>query len=193
MVAAWTIGLVVVLVTLVAALAAARRARDSRRRVEEQLAGSRREVAGLADQVARLAAEVEAGRRRSADDHGYVITTLVEAAQVGGNPAGREPRPAASAIAEALEEQAVSRLAQVDVGSRVGARVVDAGIRAVALGHGLRRALSQENRDRASAESHVARRRSRRTRRQELREARRLLRAVRAQQPSREAGSEGAA
>ena len=194
MILAWTIGLGVVVAALVAlALLAARRSRASRRVVEEQLAGSRREVADLAEQVGRLAAQVEAGRRRSAEDHGYVITTLAEAAQVSGNPEAQETGGGGSPLAEVLEEQAVSRLAQVDTSTRVGARIADAGVKAVALGHGLRRALSQENRDRASAEAHVARRRSRRTRRQELREARRLLRAVRAQQPLRDQGSEGAA
>lgn len=194
MVVAWTIGLGVVLAALLGAMVvSARRARASQRLVEEQLAGSRRQVADLAEQVGRLAAQVEAGRRRSAEDHGYVITTLAEAAQVSGGPPAQETGPGAFPLADALEQQAVSRLAQVDTSTRVGARIADAGVRAVALGHGLRRALSQENRDRASAEAHVARRRSRRTRRQELREARRLLRAVRAQQPMRGPGSEGAA
>ena len=200
MVLAWTIGLGAVVAALVAVgVVVARRSRASRRMVEEQLAGSRREVADLAEQVGRLAAQAEAGRRRSAEDHGYVITTRAEAAQVSRGPEVEETGIGGAPLAEVLEEQAVSRLAQVDTSTRVGARIADAGVRAVALGHGLRRALRQENRDRASAEAHVARRRSRRTRRQELREARRLLRAVRAQQPQRNhdhqghRGSEGAA
>jgi hypothetical protein len=194
MVLAWTIGLGVALAALVAALVVAdRRSRVARRSMEEQLVGSRREVADLAEQVGRLAAEVEAARRRSAADQGYVITTLAEAAQVSGGPPADEPDTGGPSLTEALEQQAVSRLAQVDTSTRVGARLADAGVRALSLGHGLRRALRQENRDRASAEAHVARRRSRRTRRQELREARRLLRAVRAQQPLQSPRSEGAA
>ena len=198
MVSAWTIALGAVLATLLVALVAvlvgaARRARTSRRRVEEQLAGSRTEVAELAAQVTRLAAEVEAGRRRSAEDHGYVITTLTEAAQVSGSAPAQGLGPSGTPLAEVLEQQAVSRLAQVDTSTRVGTRLAELGVKAVALTHGVRRALSQENLDRAAAEAHVARRRSRRTRRQELREARRLLRTVRAQQPLRDQGSEGAA
>jgi hypothetical protein len=169
-----------------------RRARLARQRVEAQLAGSRREVEQLAHQVDRLAAEVAMGRRRAAGDHEYVITTLAEAAQVSGAPLP-EPSVPGAPLAEVLERQAVARLAQVDTTTPVGARIAHVGVKAVALAHGLRRALSQDNLDRASAEAHVARRRSRRTRRQELREARRLLRAVRAQQPGRAAGSEDAA
>lgn len=174
-----------VLVALVTvAVVAVRRARRSRFRMEAELAESRREVEQLALEVNRLAAEMAAGRRRAVDDHEYVITTLAEAAQVTGRPAQEQPG-VGSPIAEVLEQQAVARLSQVDTTTRVGARIADAGVKAVALAHGLRRALSQDNLDRASAEAHVARRRSRRTRRQELREARRLLRAVKAQQPAR--------
>jgi hypothetical protein len=198
MVSAWTIVLGVVLAALVVVLTAvlataARRARRSRRRVEEQLAGSRSEVAELAAQVTRLAAEVEAGRRRTAEDHGYVITTLSEAAQVSGRVPAPGLGPSGTPLAEVVEQQAVSRLARVDTSTRVGTRLAELGVKALALAHGVRRATTQENLDRAAAEAHVARRRSRRTRRQELREARRLLRTVRAQQPMREQGSQGAA
>lgn len=189
------VGAVVVagLVVLTLALAA-RRERRSRLHVEQQLAGSRHEMDQLVQQVEQLAGEVAHSRRRAAEGHEYVITTLTEAAQVTGRPAGpgtlgtaRSTPDAVVSVARAVEEQAVARLATLDTGTRLGALLTGAGVKAVAVGHGLRRALTQENLDRASAEAHVARRRSRRTRRQELREARRLLRAVRAQQLERTA------
>ena len=182
---------VLLVLGVVAVLVALRRARRDRAEVEQQLAGAQHQVADLARQVGALAEEVRAGRRGTVDDHEYVITTLAEATQVTG---AADPRPleapSMAAVADELEEQAVARLAQVDASTRLGARVAGAGVKAIALGHGLRRALGQDNRDRASAEALVARRRSRRSRRQELREARRLIRAVRAQQHER--GSSGA-
>jgi hypothetical protein len=172
--------------SIVVLVVSVRRGRRARAEVEQRLTDAREEVARLAQQVGTLAEEVRAGRRSAVDDREYVITTLAEAAQVTG---AAEPRPLEtptwSSVADELEEQAVTRLAQVDTSSRLGARVAGAGVKAIALGHGFRRALAQDNRDRASAEALVARRRSRRTRRQELREARRLIRAVRAQQHER--------
>ena len=175
---------------------AARRDRRSRLHVEQELARSRREMDQLAQQVEHLAGEVSDSRRRAAEGHEYVITTLSEATQVtqvaGAPPRDLRTMPSARSVpdvavplAQALEEQAVARLATLDTGTRAGALLAGAGVRAVALTHGVRRALTRENLDRASAEALVARRRSRRTRRQELREARRLLRAVRAQQLDR--------
>ncbi len=185
------VGAAVVAVLVVLALVlASRRDRRSRVHVEQQLARSRREMDQLVEQVEHLAGEVADRRRRDADGHEYVITTLTEAAQVTGRAAGdlrtldragAAPDPVVS-VAQALEEQAVARLATLDTSTRLGVLLTSGGVKAVALGHGLRRALTRDNLDRASAEAHVARRRSRRTRRQELREARRLLRAVRAQQ-----------
>lgn len=160
-----------------------RRGRRSRAEVEQQLAGAHDEVSRLAQQVDALAAEVRATRRNAVDDREYVITTLAEATQVTGAAETRTvDGPSLASVADGLEELAVARLSQVDVGTRLGARVAGAGVKTLALGHGLRRALTRDNLDRASAEALVARRRSRRTRRQELREARRLIRAVRAQQ-----------
>jgi hypothetical protein len=169
-----------------------RRARRSRLRLEERLEHSRREVADLAHEVTRLASEVRVSRRVAVDDREYVITTLTEATEAAAGTADPGTSLAGS-VAGSLEEQALTRLSQVDTGTRFGAQVAGVGVKAIALGHGLRRALSQANRDRAYAEAHVARRRSRRARRQELREARRLLRAVRAQQAGRAAPTEDAA
>ena len=181
---------VVAALVVLALVLASRRDRRSRLHLEQQLAGSRREMDQLVEQVEHLAAEVADRSRRAADDHEYVITTLTEAAQVTGRSAddlrtlgrsGAAPDPVVSA-SRALEEQAVARLSTLDTSTRLGVLLTSGGVKAVALGHGLRRALTRDNIDRAAAEAHVARRRSRRTRRQELREARRLLRAMRAQQ-----------
>jgi hypothetical protein len=170
-----------------------RRARRSRLRLEERLEHSRREVADLAHEVTRLASEVRVSRRVAVDDREYVITTLTEATEAAAGDTADPGTSLAGSVAGSLEEQALTRLSQVDTGTRFGAHVAGVGVKAIALGHGLRRALSQANRDRAYAEAHVARRRSRRARRQELREARRLLRAVRAQQAGRAAPTEDAA
>lgn len=166
-----------------------RRSVRSRQLLEAQLAQSRQEVSELARAVAGLSRQVESAQRAGVAEREYVITTLAEAAGVAelGAPGQSFAQPSirpvtGAAVVEVLEEQAVSRLAEVDTSRPWGARLADAGVKALALGHGVRRALSEENRDRAAAEAHVARRRSRRTRRQELREARRLLRALRAQQ-----------
>jgi hypothetical protein len=191
-------GVALATLAVLALVVATRRARRSRLRLEERLEHSRREVADLAHEVTRLASEVRVSRRVAVDDREYVITTLPEATEAAAGAAARggAADPGASlagAVAGSLEEQALTRLSRVDSGTRFGAQVAGAGVKAIALVHGVRRALSQANRDRAYAEAHVARRRSRRARRQELREARRLLRAVRAQQAGRVVHSEDAA
>ncbi len=187
-----TIGLgigICALAAVVVVAATARRAARSRMLLEARLAASQREVAQLADAVAGLSREVATTRRNVAERE-YVITTLSEAAdaaELTGAPVPRQDEPrfrpvSTESVVESLERQALAKLTEVDTSDGWGSRVAGAGVKALAFGHGLRRALSEENRDRASAEAHVARRRSRRTRRQELREARRLVRAVRAQQ-----------
>lgn len=188
-------GLVAGALVLLTAVLARRRAARSRRQLEERLAESQREVAELARAVAGLSRAVETSRRAATAERAHVITTLAEAADAAELGAARQPlaepaiRPVTgAAVAEVLEEQVVSRLADVDTTRPWGARLAGAGVKALALGHGVRRALSEENRDRAAAEAHVARRRSRRTRRQELREARRLLRALRSQQAQQQPG-----
>lgn len=171
---------------VVAGWLAVRRARTSRQVVQRQLAESRGEVDRLAEQVERLAAEVSGGRQPADVDHEYVITTLAHAHRAASEAGAAEARPRWTREQRGpgglVEEQAVARLAQVDTSTPLGARAADLALRALALGHGVRRALSQENRDRAFAAAHVARRRSRRARRAELREARRLVRAVRDRQ-----------
>jgi hypothetical protein len=175
--AAVTLGLVAALAVLLLARAG-RSARARRDALAAELTRSRADVDALSRRVADLADELRETRRVAAEDHEYVITSL------GGEVA--EPavvdavllQPQRPALGRLLEDRLVGSLRGRPTAP---GRVADVVVRAVALGHGVRRALSADIRDRAAAESQVARRRSRRTRRKELREARRLLRSVKAQ------------
>jgi hypothetical protein len=142
-------------------------------------------VEALSSRVTDLADELQETRRVAAADREYVITSL------GGDAASGESTvvdalllqpggPARPRLGRLLEDRLVGSLSRRG-GSRGPGRISDAVVRAVAFGHGVRRALSPDILDRAAAESQVARRRSRRTRRKELRDARRLLRSVKAQ------------
>jgi hypothetical protein len=158
---------------------AGRSARARRAALAADLARSRADVEALSRRVADLADELRETRREAAADHEYVITSL------GGDGAAGEPTvvdalllpPRRPALGRLLEDRLVGSLSRRG-DSRTSIRISDAVVRTVALGHGVRRALSPGNLDRAAAESQVARRRSRRLRRKELRDARRLLRSV---------------
>ena len=176
------VALLVVVVVLL------RAARTQRERLDRELHTSRDEVAQLSSRVAALSEEVSAARRGAEEEREHVITTLAG----GGDAAAPVPyaeereRPA---VGRVVEDQLVGALARRQDGSRLGARAVDLVVRTVALGHGVRRALSPDVLDRAAAEAHVARRRSRRDRRRELREARRIVRGARlAEDPDRDPG-----
>ena len=184
----------VVLLLLVAAgalaLAAVRRDRSRQAGLDALLERSRAEVDSLSARLEQLSAEVEAERtahleadeRRQAERE-YVITTLAghsgAAAPPGGSSAGPVvPARTVRRLEGRLEDRVLGGLASLRE-EPLGARAVDAVLSVMSLGHGLRRALSADNLDRAAAEAHLARRRSRRTRRLELREARRALRTLR--------------
>lgn len=167
--AACVIALCAVLTVLLTA-SARRTARKRRDRLEEELTRSRADVEALAQRVDVLGREVVAARRE------YVITSLGDRDDA---PAGTPPRPGPR-VGELVEDRLVRSLARSDGGSGVRGRAADLVVRTVAVGHGVRRAMSPEVLDRAAATAQVARRRSRRDRRRELRDARRLLRAVRA-------------
>jgi hypothetical protein len=175
-----------------ALLRGARATRAERERLDRELLTSRDEVAELSRRVAELSAEVTGTRRTAEAGRDFVITSL---AGTGADPAPLLPydeeldRPS---VGRVVEDQLVGALARHN-GSRLRARAVDVVVRAVALGHGVRRVLSPDVLDRAAAEAHVARRRSRRDRRRELREARRLVRGARSSRdpdpaPDRAAG-----
>jgi len=165
-----------------------RRLARERAAVEAELARSQASVARLTVQVEALAMQLTEVRTALQDARArqpeYVITSLSHATVTGQAP----PAPAVPALlaprttaAGHLEEQLVGALARQQDVSPFRAHVVELVVKTVALGHGVRRALSPDVLDRAAAESHVARRRSRRNRKREEREAKRLLRAVKEQ------------
>jgi hypothetical protein len=180
----------VLLLTLLALVRRHRRAVLARERARDaELLRARSEVEALAHRVAELGEEVVEARRELQRDREYVITSLGTPTGHGTTEGTADPpfdaRRAALAVtstrppvSELLQDRLVETLARHQ-GSPVRATAVRVVVRTVALGHGVRRALSPDVLDRATAESHVARRRSRRVRRREVREARRLLRAVR--------------
>jgi hypothetical protein len=167
---------------------AARRSRavqERRERLDAELAGSRAEIATLTRRVEQLADEVVDARRAAQEvvhrPQEFVITSLGDAEPAEVERLVLPSRP----VGKVVEEQLVDTLARHRRGSALRTRAVDVAVRTVALGHGVRRALSPDVLDRAAAEAHVARRRSRRHRKREVREARRLLRAVRFQRGAR--------
>lgn len=149
--------LVVVLVGLLV------RTGSARRRLDAELASSRDDLAALHRRLDALAA---ADRRPDQDGRpaqqpgaaaGFTITSLVE-----DGAASPAPVPAVTG----------ARVVSVAVGESV--------VRLLSIGHGVRRALSPESRDRIRLEVRREVRRARRRRRDELKDARRLLRAQRA-------------
>ncbi len=184
-----------VLAAVAVAVFVARSGRSRKRRQETDLTRARAEVDALhdrldrlSDEVARTRVEAEDQRRHDREQREYVITSL---AVTKGSPDDvvAAPRPPAGQV---LQDQLVATLARQQGRSPLRSRAVEVAVHTVALGHGIRRALSPENLDRAAAESHVARRRSRRTRKLEQREARRLVRAVRAHRTTSDAGRHAA-
>lgn len=149
------------------------------------------EVAALSRKVEELSQEVARSRRAADEDRQYVITSLADAgvdidaetdrgrlADRSAPHASLVPVPATLGserppVGKVLEEHLVEALARQQGGSPVRRRWTDTVVGAVALGHGVRRALSADVLDRAAAEAHVARRRSRRARRRQVRRSRR--------------------
>ncbi len=164
-----------------AALAAVLLLRAAGRRraaLDVELARSRHDVESLSRRVAELSDDVVRARRTADQDREYVITSLGDEAPAGP-PAGDQVTlgPSRVPMGRILEDQLVGALARQPRGSGARATAVQLVVRTVAVGHGLRRALSPDVLDRAAAEAHVARRRSRRERRRQVRNARRLVRA----------------
>lgn len=157
--------------------------RTSRRRnaeLDAALRRSRDEVDALSRRLEELSDDVGRARRAAAEDREYVITSLggplqprPDGTAPGIGPLDEPLRRSRPPVTGALEERLVERLADRPRTSPLQERGVALVVRAVALGHGLRRALSSDVLDRAAAEAHVARRRSRRDRRRQLRHARR--------------------
>ena len=147
--------------------------RRRRAALDAALLRSREEVESLSRKVEELTQEVVRARRTAERDREYVITSLTEE-----EPRRLDPRAVHSselvpaterpAVGRLLEDQLVLALAR-QPDSAVRRRWTDLAVTAVALGHGVRRAMSADVLDRAAAEAHVARRRSRRERRRQVR------------------------
>jgi len=152
--------LVAVLLVVVPATLLVRSARARRARVTAQLEESRAEVALLGRRVEELSQEVLQARRLAAQEPSeerspvreYVITSLASGAT------GAAPRSVATGadkmpLGRVLEDQLVGSLARQQDRSALRRQVVEAVVRTVSLGHGLRRALTPDNLDRAAAEA----------------------------------------
>lgn len=170
------VGAVVACAVVAAAVALLRSRRRRRATLDEALLRSREEVEALSRKVEELSHEVVRSRRAE-QEREYVITSLIEGDPVGNGPTAVPQRAASerTAVGGAAEEQLVRALARRS-GSPAGRRWSDLVVGVVALGHGVRRAMSADVRDRAAAEAHVARRQSRRERRRQVRQARRIVR-----------------
>jgi hypothetical protein len=170
-------------------------ARAARRRAAHATALARQEeVAALTARVDRLSAEVERARRER-EGHGreYVITTLREAAPAGLGPGGDERLPdvlrdeTGGSAGALLQQRLVTAIRRGTADRPAEQALVSLAVRTVAVGHGVRRALSADNRDRIAWEMRRATRHSRRVRKQEVRAARREARARRVASARRDA------
>jgi len=151
-------GVVVVglLVGLVVALVAGAR---GRRRLEAELAAARADVDGLRSQVDDLArvAPPPAPADHAAPGREYVITSISDQA--------------------AGAELAVPTTTELTGREFVTVAAGESLVRVVSLAHGVRRALSAENRNRIRFEMRREVKRARRRRRRDLKDARRQLRS----------------
>jgi hypothetical protein len=167
-----------------AVVASSRSARRRRDALDDALNRSKDEVESLSRRVEQLSDEVVRARRTADQDREYVITslgsddgrsTLSHLTTGAGGPLPEMSQPGRTPVSRVLEDQLVEALARQPRSSMVRTRAVELVVRTVALGHGVRRAMSADVLDRAAAEAHVARRRSRRERKRQLRQARRVV------------------
>ncbi len=163
--------LAVAVVAVVLAATATLVVAGARRRLERELATSRTDVDRLREQVQKLTQRIDApgppsGRSPGADERGesreFVITSLPDGS---------------------IGEVAVPDAPRVDAGRFASLAVSESVVRLVSLGHGVRRALSPESRNRIRFEMRQEVKRARRRRRRDLKAAKRHLRA---QQPGGE-------
>jgi hypothetical protein len=155
-IAAVLLGVLTVLVLLVL---------DGRRRIRRELDASREAVAAL-----RARVEAESRRAAAAPDvpsQEFVITDLAE-----GRSEGPESRAAGVPAVRGESD------ADISVSAFVSLAVGESLVKTIALGHGLRRALSAENRNRIAFEMRRAVSGSRKQRRRDLKAARRHLRST---------------
>lgn len=153
------IGAVVVLLVLATGLVAVLR---SRRRVERRLTASLADVESLRERVDDLSRQLGPGGPSDPEPdppRGFVITSLPDA-------------PAARTLAVPDESGATS----LSAGQFTTVALSESLVRVVALGYGVRWALSAESRNRIRFAMRQEVRRSRRQRRRDLKEAKRQLR-----------------
>lgn len=131
---------------------------SGRRRLEHELQVSRESAERLRARVEELSRAVDVPDPHHAPDQEFVITSLGDVAPA---PAGEDGRAPAGLSGPAFASLAAR----------------ESLIRLVSLGHGVRRALSAESRNRIRFEVGREIRRARKDRRRELKEARRQLRA----------------
>ncbi len=136
------------------------RALRHRRRVEQSLAAARDELTSVQRRLDGLARRVET--RAVQDEQEYVITTAGDL-EVAPTP----DRAPAQSLPEPLSAR---QFASVAMGESL--------VTLLSLGHGLRRALSAENRNRIGFEMRREVRRSRKQRKEDIKQARRHLRGA---------------
>jgi hypothetical protein len=156
-------------VVVVASVVAVAVSLSGRRRLQAQLDAARADVDALRSTVADLAATptpapTPAPNTVSDDEPEFVITSL---------PAGSVPRPDQAGTDVAVPAASTP---PVTAGQFASVALGESLVRVVSLGHGVRRALSAENRNRIRFEIRREVKRSRRERRREVKEARRQLR-----------------
>ena len=144
----------------------------ARRRTREELRAARAAIEALRTQVDQLA-QRSAGAERAHDpadaatgsgSHEFVITSLRDTGEPALVVPDDDPRGAA-----VVRQLTVPEFASVAVGESL--------VKIVSFGHGLRQALSAENRNRIRFEVRREVKRARRQRRRDLKAARRHLRA----------------
>ncbi len=148
-------------VVVVAAVVAVVVSSSGRRRLQAQLDAARADVDALRSTVADLAATPPPAAEPEPE---FVITSL---------PAGSVPRPDQPGTDVAVPAAAT---APVSAGQFASVALGESLVRVVSLGHGVRRALSAENRNRIRFEVRREVKRSRRQRRRDLKDAKRHLR-----------------
>jgi len=156
-----------VVAVLGACLVVLRASRRSRVELRSELSAARHDVRRLTDRLEALTVEV-AESRRAADELAshqelapFVITGVVAEPEVETTP---------------REAQIVHAIAASSPQWVPAAPLREALIKTVSLSHGLRRALSPDNRDRIVLEMRAEVRRSRRQRRAEMKAVRKYLR-----------------
>jgi hypothetical protein len=155
-------GLAVVLVAVAAAWRAVVTAGRARRRLADELAASREELAAVQRRLDGLARRVPP----AAQPQEFVITT-----------AGSPDAPGGPARPDGLDK--LDQPGQEPLSARQFASVAvgESLVTLVSFGYGVRRALSAENRNRIAFEMRREVRRARKQRRRDLKEAKRHLRA----------------